>query len=665
MARPRLKATLESRDKVVANYLARIRAGTSRSHDLSSTPQWLEKNTASPVDSSKPWSFKDHEYQITILADTATDLCSRKCSQVGFSEMMARQALAMLSIIQNYTLIYTLPTSSFASKFSKGRIDPVIEASSYLKSMMKQDVNSSELKQIAQSFLYVFGTQGKASGISVPAHGLFCDEVDFCDQTTLTKYNSRLGHAGTRRIKRMFSTPTVSGYGIDAEFMLSSQAYYLVKCDKCHTYQSPDFLNDVELPGFDRSLHFLEKEDVIALRDWTTPDVREPSFTNEGSRTSESRHPPFVRCPSCRQPINWKQFCDPTQRQWVHKYPDNPYHGYQVLPWDVPKYNPLQTTINGILEYKSKKDWINFKIGLPYEDAETSFLEPVIRKNALPATHGFHKINPPNYPSASASSPSEYLNPKHPALISAPRHTVMGIDVGKTSWVVIALPVSVRVSSPQIHVQTLETKSSTALLVVHKERIRQDGDNTLLHRLLYLQRIYNSVCGVIDAGPDFSTSKAFIANGLHHQNWASQYTRNARRGTLENYTLNEDEQVVSVARTEAFNELVKEVNSSQILFTEQHELPTFIAHLTALKRVDYTNDRGEEVTNWVSTGDDHFGHALLYCNTAYKIMEELKIRSRSEADRDPIPVLPSFTKIKMKVDSGSNKNDSFSRFFPQ
>ena len=77
--------------------------------------------------------------------------------------------LAMLHLFPGSTAIYTLPTTSFARQFTRTRVDPVIEASPLLKGMVPADNDSSELKQIGHSFLYVRGSFGQKAAISVPA----------------------------------------------------------------------------------------------------------------------------------------------------------------------------------------------------------------------------------------------------------------------------------------------------------------------------------------------------------------------------------------------------------------------------------------------------------------------------------------------------------------
>ncbi len=552
--------------ETTANYIARVKAGISRSNDLSQAPQWIEKNTSHPEDNQKRWTFTGHEYQMAILSDTAKIVDIQKCSQVGMSELSVRGMLALLAMERNFTCIYVLPTAGFASSFTKGRIDPVIESSKYLKAAVNKNVDSTEMKQIGTSFLYIKGTVGKSANISVPAQGLFKDEVDFCDQAALKGFNSRLGHAGEREIQRGFSTPTVAKYGINEAFLAGSQAHYCVKCRHCLQWVAPNFELDVEIPGFEDYVANFEKEDLDSDR--------------------HQIHKAFIRCPDCKTPIDWRDICNPAKRQWVHKYPDREKHSYQVCPYDVPSINTLGKTLSQMTEYQTKKDWVNFKLGYPFEDSQTSFLDAMIVANKTGRA-----LHIPEMDSVSEANPPKVCS-----------NTFCGIDIGKTSWF-IALS-----EDPQI---------AGKLNIIYQERIRQDGDDYLYRRVKYLEKCLGSVNGVMDAGPDISTSKKYCSNGNIGQTWACYYARKGK-DTLDIIELNDEEGIIRAARTETLNDLAGEVNAGRIGFLDDGDFPLVRQHLSALKRIDSVIE-GDQASKWVNTGDDHYGHALNYAHIAFKV----------------------------------------------
>lgn len=548
------------------NYKDKIRAGVAAVTDLSKMPEWVVRNTRNPKDDSRSWTFAGHEYQEEIMRDTAHHIVSRKCSQVGFSEFALRLSLGLVNIQKNFTLIYVLPTSAFASSFTKGRIDPVIIASRQLKAASSRDVDSTQMKKFGNSLLYISGSVGRTAGISVPAQGLVIDEKDFCDQGKLSLFHTRLGHAEERELKREFSTPTVDDYGIDKDFSDSSQAFFTVKCRHCYNWVAPNPMVDICIPGFDGDMFKLEREDLFDPR----------------VKVSDA----FLRCPHCRNPIDWKQMMARENRQYVHKFPDREVHGYQVYPFDVPSVNTLEKTIL-TLKNHTKKDWVNMKMGQPYTDAESSFLMSAVDANTEGNCVSLPDIKPEK-------------------IIPVMRNTYIGIDMGKTCWV------------------TVLQEQGGRLRTVYLGRVRQTAnDQQFKDHIMYICRYFGVACGVMDAMPDISNALWFAGAGDHNQHhWACHYTRSGNK-TLENFTVNEEEGIVNAKRTEVFNALAKAVNTGVITFAHSPELETMKEHLKALKRTDQPNEQDEQVQTWVKTGDDHFGHSLNYAYLAYLIAKNV------------------------------------------
>ena len=170
----------------------------------------------------KPWSWKDHEFQLEIIRDTRSRITVRKCSQVGLSEVMVQKTIAMAATMQHIRIIFTLPTRDMAMPFSKDRFDAAIDQSDFYSTLVQKAQNSASQKKIGTCTLYITGSFGANSAISVPAEVVISDEVDFSNEVVLGKLNSRLRHAhlvdemGNRGMRMNFSTPTVDDYGVDA-----------------------------------------------------------------------------------------------------------------------------------------------------------------------------------------------------------------------------------------------------------------------------------------------------------------------------------------------------------------------------------------------------------------------------------------------------------------
>lgn len=563
-------------DHLANGFLERLRMHVAGGKSLNRMADWLVQNTKDPRDPTKPWSFKGHEYQIEIANDTAPVIAGRKCSQVGFSELTLRLALGIVSIKQGIHGLYILPTAAFARTFMKSRFDPVIEASPTLSEQLSRDVDGADQKRIGNSFLYLKGTVGQAAAISIPATMLIADEVDFCDQTNLTTYESRLGHEDeSSLIKRSFSTPTTSGRGVDKTFKAGDQRYYAVRHDRCGQVVVPDFFRDSVIPGYSGDPKKLTREDL---------SVPQYQF-----------HQAYLLCPHCKNKIELANLCDPSKRMWVAAYPGRAIHSYQVSPFDVPTINPPDRTWRQMADYKRHVDWVNFKVGLPADDAENSILESVLTEgNAQGNFYGHPFVSPP-----------EWYEGMEPIM----HDTYMGVDIGKTSWVVIGK------RDPAVGVGGAALKRKMRVLYV--ERIRQDGQDWLGTRLDQLADIFGLRRGVLDAAPDFTTSMGLV-HRMPGRMYACQYMKNIRDG-LQNVEVDEQTGIVKAYRTGTLDDLVAGFNRGQVVLPrmpEGDERALLVRHLRALRKVP----KGSETSGldlelqmiWESVDEDHYAHAMNY-----------------------------------------------------
>jgi len=328
--------------ELLAEHLERLRSATVHGFSLKTVPRWIETKTYLE---GQPFSFKNHEYQLKILQDTSREIVIKKCSQVGITELAIRRTYAVMDILSDIHVIYTMPTSNFAKTAVKSRFDPVIESSPYLKSRVNREVDSMDMKQIGSSYLYIKGTIGQVAAISVPASLLVHDEVDFSDQGVLSNYQSRLTHS-RYKMKFKLSTPTVPDFGIDADFNQSRRHFNLAKCCHCGHWFKPDYFSHVKIPGFEGDLREISKENLHSVR------------------YLEAQ----LLCPYCgREPD-----LAPAHRNWVLENPDEAHvaAGYQVSPFDAPAIIEPSYLIESSTKYKRYADFINFNLGGCATDSE-------------------------------------------------------------------------------------------------------------------------------------------------------------------------------------------------------------------------------------------------------------------------------------------------------
>src|SRR5690606_36509710 len=106
--------------------ISRLRERLGCASALTQVSTWLCENTRIE---ERRWSFKNHEFQIDIANDPASEVDVKKPTQVGLSELSVRIMLALAAIRRGFKCIYILPSAHFAATFAKTRVDPVIESS--------------------------------------------------------------------------------------------------------------------------------------------------------------------------------------------------------------------------------------------------------------------------------------------------------------------------------------------------------------------------------------------------------------------------------------------------------------------------------------------------------------------------------------------------------
>ena len=517
--------------------------------------KWITQNTRDPLNPNQPWSFHKHEFQIGIADSTSPRTVVLKASQLGVSELIVRIVLALLAKLPGRHAMYTLPDLQFAKKFAPTRFDPVIAASPRLQSLLAQDPNSTTVKKIGDSYLYIGGAHSERQSISVPASILVHDEVAYSNQEVLGTYSSRLGHLEEgQEIVFEFSTPLLPETSIHKSFLQGTQEQYAVYHRSCSTWVIIDPILSIRIPNFNIPLDLLTKADV--------------------TENLQHINQAYVECPHCKQPIPNDNLADPNTRAWVPAYPSAPYRSFDANFLVLPAIKTPSKVLKDRLNYGSTEKWINFAIGRPADSSDNRITETAIER-------GF-SLAEADVPSAS--------------------YTMLGMDVGKTCHLTILTPVN-------------ET-----LLVLHTELIKQDSDNNSAQTFIHRYKQFKAVQGVIDAGPEFTVTTHAQSQLPYNQVWGCYFTRGRGKSNLEFYEQKDQDGTVLAQRTKALDEFVNDFNKGKILFRRNDPNASIIkAHLRCLARVTDTDATGDDVSRWVSTGEDHFFFSVFYAWLAYKM----------------------------------------------
>jgi len=176
------------------------------------------------------FSFKGHEYLEEIYKKQHSDEVIEKAAQVGISTYFLLKAFWLCDTC-HAKVIYYFPTDSDVSDFSNDRAKPMIEGNEYLSSKMSE-IDNVGLKQIGDSSIYFRGMFSKTRVKSVDADYIILDELDEAKQDHKEFARDRILHSALCWMAQL-SQPSIPDYGIDAEFKLSDQRFWHLKCPSC------------------------------------------------------------------------------------------------------------------------------------------------------------------------------------------------------------------------------------------------------------------------------------------------------------------------------------------------------------------------------------------------------------------------------------------------
>ncbi|MBX6322961.1 MAG: phage terminase large subunit family protein [Rhodospirillaceae bacterium] len=214
--------------------------------------EWADRNRwLSPRASAEPGRYRtDRTPYMREIMDAlspthpARRIVVMKSAQVGFTEA----GNCWLGYIIHHApgpVLAVQPTVELAKRFSRQRIDPLIEESPVLRERVKparsRDAGNTVLsKEFPAGLLVITGANSAVGLRSMPARYLFLDEVDAYPLSADEEGDPvALAEARTRtfswRSKTLLgSTPTIQGLSrIEREYEASDQRRYFVPCPHC------------------------------------------------------------------------------------------------------------------------------------------------------------------------------------------------------------------------------------------------------------------------------------------------------------------------------------------------------------------------------------------------------------------------------------------------
>lgn len=186
---------------------------------------------------------------------SALDPCKKvvfmKGSQIGATEAGCNWIGYVIDIAQK-SMIVAMPTETMAEKFSKLRLQPMIDQCESLKKKCpsgRDGGNTIMFKEHLSGVVALTGANAASSTKSLPIPYIYLDECDSYPADVEGEGDAvslfmRAARTFSNSKTFLTSTPTIAGASIiEREFLETNQAYYHVPCTMCGTAQKLDFEN--------------------------------------------------------------------------------------------------------------------------------------------------------------------------------------------------------------------------------------------------------------------------------------------------------------------------------------------------------------------------------------------------------------------------------------
>jgi hypothetical protein len=158
------------------------------------------------------------------------------------------------------------------------------------------------------------------------------------------------------KIRKLFSTPTVSKYGISKEAETARRYRQMLQCDHCNHHFLPDYFNNVIIPGWDRDKKEITKSNLKDIK-W-----------------QEAR----LLCPHCGKMPS----IQPEHQEWVCENPMEAYpaNAWFITPFSAPTIISIPYLVKNSTEYDKFSEFMNQALGLTSEDSDDSITEEDLAK---------------------------------------------------------------------------------------------------------------------------------------------------------------------------------------------------------------------------------------------------------------------------------------------
>ena len=401
--------------------------------------KWAENIVQMGTPFKGAFSFKYHPWGREMHDSNARKNVGQKAAQMGYTVAMMNRAFWTIDMKQE-SVLYLLPTKTpDATDFSSTRFDPALEMSPHLENMFS-DVKNVGTKRAGSAVLYIRGSNSRAGLKSIPVAKIFFDEVDEMNQDNIPLAIERMSGQMNKQ-EWYISTPTLPGFGINKEYLASTQEHFIFPCPSCS-----------------KAIELVHENLVI-----TGEDVIDTNIKNS-----------FIQCLECKTPLT-----NPEDDAWAYAN------------------RKADMLINSIWVPQQKVDTRGFYVNQLYSPTVTphelakAYLTSLTNKSSEQEYHNSKMGDAHEVEGARISREMIDACIKYPSrLEGAVPDTIMtmGVDVGR--WL------HYEVTSYAV------TRFGRDINVMSDARLVAEGKVAEFHELDYLMRKFQIMQCVIDANPE-------------------------------------------------------------------------------------------------------------------------------------------------------------------
>jgi len=223
---------LDLSNHALINSLAyQIATGLNRK-SIKRTSKWAQEYRMMGKPFPGPWEFIHHPWLKEMHDCEAESIIGQKAAQMGYTEVALNKTFKAIDL-DGVSVLYVLPANTpDANDFSTARFDPALEMSDHLHNLFT-DVKNIGHKRAGNANLYIRGSRSRSQLKSIPVGLVIVDEKDEMVQENVSMIFERMS-GQLEKQSFQISTPTIDKYGINEDFIISTQNLYYFKCPKCN-----------------------------------------------------------------------------------------------------------------------------------------------------------------------------------------------------------------------------------------------------------------------------------------------------------------------------------------------------------------------------------------------------------------------------------------------